>query len=470
MSLLRGRAVSRRVLLQMAAVGVSTSLVKVAGAAKVVLTARAFGMSDGLDAYLIAFLLPSFVSDTLAGSLSSALVPTLVEVRELNGPDAARRLYQSVLGAATGVLALAGLALAALAPWVLKLLASSFDEPKLALARTLFLIMAPIVPMGALNMVWRSLLNIEGRFALPALIPATTPIITIALLLRFGHSWNVYTLAAGTLAGVALEAALLGLSMRRAGFPILPRWHGRDAALDQVVRQYGPVVAGTLLLGGAPLIDQGIAGMLGSGGVAALNYGTRLAAVLIAIGPGAVATAILPHFSKRTVSQDWQHLRRSLRGYAVIVIAAALPVTAVLIAYSAPLTRVLFERGQFTGAATEAVAAVQRYSLLAIPPAMVMALVLRLISSLKANHLLWRAAVLSITLNLALDIVLSRWMGVAGIALTGAVVQLAGAAYLWRRLGAEFSLRLDTANTHIAGTPDFPPPAETIETRPRAGR
>src|SRR5580700_10836433 len=99
MPLFHGRAVSWRVLQQMFTVGAYTALVKLVGALKVVFTARAFGMSDGLDAYLIAFVLPSFVCDTLAGSLQSALVPTYIEVREREGRIASTRLYQSALGA-----------------------------------------------------------------------------------------------------------------------------------------------------------------------------------------------------------------------------------------------------------------------------------------------------------------------------------------------------------------------------------
>ena len=67
---------------------------------------------------------------------------------------------------------------------------------------------------------------------------------------------------------------------------------------------------------------------------------------------------------------------------------------------------------------------------------MVMALVLRLVSSMKANHLLLGAAVFSVILNLVLDVVLARWMGVAGIGLAAAIVQLATLIYLWRRLAA----------------------------------
>jgi putative peptidoglycan lipid II flippase len=197
--------------------------------------------------------------------------------------------------------------------------------------------------------------------------------------------------------------------------------------------------------------------------VAALNYGTRLTAVLLAVGPIAVATAILPHFSKLTVSEDPEHVRHSLRSYAVIILAVTLPVIGLLVFFSEPLIRLVFQRGQFTGAATGVVATVQRYSLLTIPPAMVTALVLRLVSSLKMNHLLLRAGALSVGLNLALDLILTRWMGVAGIALSAAVVQFVTLSYLWRRLTSAVKLtdddRITLATTGGIPRGDRMPPA-----------
>src|SRR5262249_23037296 len=160
----RGRGVSWRVLFQMATVGASTFLVKIAGAAKVVFTARAFGMSDGLDAYLIAFLLPSFIWDTLAGSLTMALVPTFIEVRETEGREPASRLYRTVLAASAALLVATALVFGLLAPLVFRLLASSFPAPKLALTVSLFWVMLPVMPFTAFSVTWRSILNTEGRF------------------------------------------------------------------------------------------------------------------------------------------------------------------------------------------------------------------------------------------------------------------------------------------------------------------
>jgi len=449
----------------MATVGAYTGVVKIAGAAKVVFTARAFGMSDGLDAYLIAFLLPSVVCDTLAGSLTSALVPTFIEVRELEGREAAHRLCRSALAAGAGILSIAAVGLALFAPWILRLLASSFDPAKLALTRSLLWVMLPTVPLAAFTIIWRSMLNTDGRFAIPAVLPALTPLSSIFFLLRYGHTWGVYSLAAGTLVGAVIEVALLGAYVSFRGFPILPRWCGRNWALDQVAVQYGPVIGGILLLGGAPVIDQAIAGMLGSGSVAALNYGTRLSVVLMAVGPTAVATAILPHFSTLTVGKDWSRVRQSLSSYAAIILAITLPAVAILMFFSEPLIRLFFERGQFTGADTPLVTAVQRFSLLAIPPAMVMALVLRLISSMKANRMILHAAALYAVLNLALDLLLTRWMGIKGITLSSALVQMAGVTYLWFRLHREFASDVDKGSTRTGGRPDSPRPEEPIETR-----
>ena len=210
------------------------------------------------------------------------------------------------------------------------MLASSFDPPKLALTRSLLWVMLPTVPLAAFTIIWRSMLNTDGRFAIPAVLPALTPLSSIFFLLRYGHTWGVYSLAAGTLVGGLIEVALLGAYVSLRGFPILPRWCGRNWALDQVAVQYGPVIGGILLLGGAPVIDQAIAGMLGSGSVAALNYGTRLNVVLMAVGPTAVATAILPHFSTLTVGKDWNRVRQSLRSYAAIILAITLPTVAIL--------------------------------------------------------------------------------------------------------------------------------------------
>ncbi|HUA20327.1 MAG TPA: lipid II flippase MurJ [Bryobacteraceae bacterium] len=411
-------------------VGGWTAAVKVLGALKVILAARLFGAGDAMDAYLIAFLAPSFFIDVFGGSLDSALIPSLIEVRQKKGREAAEGLYASALASAGAAVLLAALVTAVLSGWLVPLLATGFAPAKLAFTRHLLLLMIAIAPLNALSSTWRAVLNSEHHFGYAAAVPMVTPLVSIAAILMAGRAYGVEALAAATVAGGALEVLLSGAGAYRMGYPLLPRWSGISMELRQTASQYAPLVAMALVMSGSGVIDQAMAGHLRSGSVAAFSYGTRLLGVLIVIGPTAVGTAVLPHLSTAALVRDSSAARRTLRTYGLAVLGLILPATGVLIYFSEPIVRLLFQQGAFGSEATHLVAAVQRASLLQLPLSVLLAFEIRLTSAWKANRLLYRVAALSLLLTCALDLVFMRWLGVVGIALAGAVTRLVSGLYL----------------------------------------
>jgi len=413
-----------------ATVGGWTSIAKVAGTVKVILAARLFGTGDAMDAYLIAFLLPSFFIDMLSSPLDSALIPTLIEVRENKGRAAAESLYLSVLAAA-GIGFFGAALLAALTSGLfLPVLASGFEPAKLALTQQLLLLMIVVVPLNGIASTWRAILNSEHRFAAAAAIPAITPLASIVALVFGGKQYGVLALVIGTVTGGTLEAIAAGVGAKWAGYTVVPRWSGMNLALRQVAAQYAPLVAVTLVMTGSALVDQSMAARLGSGSVAALSYGTRLLGVLVVIGPTAVGTAVLPHISTAAVLAEPKALRRTLRTYGLFVLAVILPATAGLMYFSEPIVRVLFQKGAFSEQAAQLVSAVQKASLLQLPIAVLLALEVRLTSALKVNRLLYRVAALSLILTFGFDLLFMRWLGVVGIAFAGGAARLVSSLYL----------------------------------------
>src|SRR5271155_2036064 len=195
------RSTSWRMLADTATVGGWTAAVKVAGGATVILAARLFGAGDVMDAFLIAFLLPAFFMDLLAGPLDSALIPALIELRQKQGEAAAEALYSNVLAAAGAAFIFAALAAAALSGILLPLLAPSFAPDKLELTNRLLLIMIAVVPFGSLAATWRAVLNSEHQFAYSAAVPLITPIASIVALVAGGKQYGVMALALATPAG-----------------------------------------------------------------------------------------------------------------------------------------------------------------------------------------------------------------------------------------------------------------------------
>jgi putative peptidoglycan lipid II flippase len=70
-------------------VGSLSVLARAAAVLKEMVVARWFGRGDALDAFLISFLLPSFLLMLVTGALSSASVPVILETRASEGKDAA---------------------------------------------------------------------------------------------------------------------------------------------------------------------------------------------------------------------------------------------------------------------------------------------------------------------------------------------------------------------------------------------
>src|SRR4051812_45837618 len=93
----REHSINRRIFAAMLTVGGFALLVKLAATWKDLVVAYQFGIGDTLDAFLIAFALPSFAINVVAGSFNAALVPTFIQVREHEGWEAAQRLFSNIM-------------------------------------------------------------------------------------------------------------------------------------------------------------------------------------------------------------------------------------------------------------------------------------------------------------------------------------------------------------------------------------
>ena len=423
-------SVNREILSATVAVGGMTAIVHVATAAKDIIIAYQFGTSDVLDAFLIAVLLPSFAVSIVAGSFASAFIPAYISLQLREGREAAEELSQTLMTWTLIVLTGLVTVLALTAPVIVPFLGSGFSPEKLAFTGSLLLLLLPALLLKGLATVWTAVLNAGERFSVAAGIPILTPALTVALLLVMGHQWGIYTLVVGTLGGAFLETAVLVWHLRRLGIPITPRWSGWSPAIADVTRQYGPMVAGALLMSSTVLVDQAMAAMLGTGSVSTLNFGSKVLSFLLAVGATGLGTAVLPHFSRMVAQRDWIGVRHTLRTYVRLILLTTVPLTLLCVYHSEWLVRVIFERGAFTMADTHAVSQVQAFLLLQIPLYLVGILIVRLVSALKANWILMWGCVINFLVNVVLNYVLMQWLQVAGIALSTALVYLVSVIYL----------------------------------------
>ena len=403
---------------------------KLAGMARELLIAARFGTGDEVDAYVLASELPAYAINVVAGAFGAALIPAFVEVRDRDGVDAARRLLSGVLIVSLALLGVASLVLGLAGPAFLGVVASGFGPEKLELTRQLLLILLPTVVLSGLATLLVGVLNADEHFALGSASALAVSACSIAGLLLSSRAWGINGLAVGLVFGFAAQLGLVAWGVARAGVWPISGWRTEATAVRGVIGQYLPMLAGMLLISSSGLVDQAMAATLGGGSAAVYSYGVRIVAVVLSVGTMALGTAVLPYFSRMVAASDWIAIRHTLRTYTGVVLVATIPLTIGLVVFSEPLTRLLYERGEFTAADTTRVGNVQALLALQIPFYSLGILYVRLITSLKANRILMYGTVISFILNVGLDYLLKELLGVPGIALATTIVYIVSLAYL----------------------------------------
>jgi putative peptidoglycan lipid II flippase len=427
----RSASTNRRIFTAIMVVVATTIVTKLAVVAKELVIAAYFGTDEVVDAFLIALLLPMFAINILAGSFNSAMMPIYIQTRKNLGMVAAQRLFSSVL--LLGILFLIAIAfsLAVLAPVSLPLLTSGFSEQTTIFTQTLFHWLLPVLVLTGIGRLYATGMNADEQFAIVALTPAITPICAIVALVLLTEQWGILALAGGTLLGAALELTILAMAASRWGnVPLLPRWSGITKEIRAVIGQFLPMAAGAFLMNSTALVDQAMAAMLEPGSVATLSYANKVVAMILGIGAIALGTAVLPHFSNMVADEDWIGVRHTFKTYARLVVFLSVPITVVLFLFSEPIINILFERGAFSSQDTRLVGQIQAVYVLQIPFYILGILTVRLISSMKANHILMWGAGISLPLNILLNYIFIQWIGISGIAVSTVCVYIVSFLYL----------------------------------------
>jgi putative peptidoglycan lipid II flippase len=412
-------------------VGGLSLLVKLVAVIKEGFVAYRVGTAAELDAFLLAYAFPSFFLNVLAGSLATAFVPVYVRLRSTEGEQAASNFAATMSWRLAAGLVASAIVLAPISSGLIQLTARSFDDSTMSTVTVMVYALMPVLLLNGLTGYWSGFLNARHRFTAAAIVPLATPLSVAAALLVLWDAWGIYTMVAGTLVGGLIEAALLAVIALRSGLPLFADRKYKLKSSNGLFGQFLQAAGSNALIGATLLVDQAMAAMLAPGSVSALSFGTRVTAVVIGLGTMALATALLPQFSLLVAGSRFAELRALLKQFCSLTVVVTVPLTALLVGTSEWLVAVLFQRGSFSVSDAALVADVQSVYALQIPFFSLSMIAVRLISAMQANKLLVLCSALSLMGNVILNLVLSRYLGVVGIALATTIVYMGACIFLW---------------------------------------
>lgn len=407
-----------------------TLLGKVLGLVRDMLLGHNFGTGMESAAFLTASRIPrTFFDAIFAAAISASFIPVFTERMEQKGQEDAFRLsrcFFTWMGLLTAGMSLIGMVFAE--PLV-DVLAQGFDAKTAALCAQLLRILFPTVFLTGLAFSMVGVLQSMGEFYIPAALSVASNGIIILYYLLFCRRFGVYGLAWAFLLGWAAQALMQMPWLFRHGFHYRPCF--RHPALKSVFTLMVPVMVSTWIQPVNQLISTRFASFLFEGaGASAMEYANTLYTMIAGILVLSITNVMFPEMSRLSSSGQENQLGELVGGTLRGMLFLLLPMMVGLMLLSRPIVRLLYEYQSWNTFSTEITARALCFMSLGMVGYGIQNVLSRAFYAQQNGKAPMISGAISIVVNLALCLLLSGSMDVAGLSIATAASSMVSAVLL----------------------------------------
>ena len=434
-------------------VGSATLVSRVLGFVRDIAIAGLFGAGARADAFVVAFQFNNLVRRLLTeGALNSAFVPLYLRRRADKGDDAAGAFAGQVIGTVTLVLVGIAIVLALIMPLLMFVLAPGFaDSPtRFSLATEIARLMLPYLVLAGPVAVLMGVLNANHRYSAAAMATVLFNVVVLAAIaivvaMQSGDSDRSAWIVALSIAFAGVcQLALVGMAI----------WAGRQSVTPlgllpwDEARAFSALAIPGLIASGIPQLTIIAGAMIVSdapGAVSFLYYANRLVELPLGIVGIAVGTVMTPALSQAFRGDDRAFGSRALRHGLEMSAGLALPAAIALALLAWPIVHILFERGAFTAADSDATAHLLTALACGLPGHVMVKALSPMFFAREDTRSPMTAVIAGLIVAIAVSVVLMSMIGPVGVAIAIALSGWLSAALLWlyairRSLLAEASI------------------------------
>ena len=305
------------------------------------------GASLGLDALLVAAVIPQMAASLLASGTGAAVIPGYLETEQRVGRAAADRLLGAVLTWTLLIGILATILVMSVPVIIIAVSGPGLPAEYQGAAAGYLPFLAPMLVLSALGGLLAATFQIHERLGPVALAWAAGPLASVVALVLLWDSLGLTAVAiAMTLQHGVVLAILVVLAARRGWLP-RPALTAPRNELVGFGRHAAPLTLSSSVLQLNLLTDRAVASLLGAGAVSALRYAEGIIRLpMNAIGP-AWGVAIYPALVRASQDREEQSLGSAASDALRYVTAIFVPLAVATMALAPLIVAVVYVRGEF---------------------------------------------------------------------------------------------------------------------------
>ncbi|KRQ85837.1 putative peptidoglycan biosynthesis protein MurJ [Caloramator mitchellensis] len=415
---------SKKQIIKGSIVIVSLTLIsKFLGFLRETLLAYKFGASYDTDIYTFAIGLVMLIFNSIGSGIGTTFIPILTEFIEKKDKEDRIRFVSNVINI-VGIIVIGFILFGIVfSKFIVMLFAPGFKgdlfifNKAVNVSRFMFISMIFI----ALQFIFTGILQSHKEFTAPAFVGVLMNFVIIFYLILFADKFGIYGLTVATIVAYFVQFVFLVPKYKRLGYMYKKYVNFKDENIIRMVKLMIPVIIGVSVSQVNFLVDRMLATTVGEGSIAVLNFANKLNTFVYGIFAVAITTVIYPTLSTYSAHENLVAYKNALIKGINVILIIMLPATIGMMILRQPIVDIVFKRGAFDNNA----AYLTSLALLYYSPGMIFIgvrdVIGRAFYSIKDTKTPMINSIWGVILNIILNIILVKFMGVAGLALATSI-------------------------------------------------
>jgi putative peptidoglycan lipid II flippase len=397
-----------------------TIISKILGFARDITFSYFYGASIISDAYLISMTIPTVIFAMIGQGISTGFIPMYTRIESKNGIEQANHYTNNVVNVVMLLCTIIVVIGLLFTESIVNLFASGFEGKTLELAITFTRISLIGVFFTGLIYVFSGYLQIKEVFLIPVLMGLPSNFIFIGTFFISSHT-NIYLLSVGSVIAIASQFFLLIIYGYKRNYRYKLRIDFKDKHIRKMIILALPAIFGSSIAQINILIDRTLASQISVGGISALNYAHTINLIIQGIVVSSITTVLYPKISKLAVGNNIKEMKKYISSAISAVNVMVLPATVGYMIFAEPIVKLLYGRGEFDSQDITLTSHALFFFSIGMVSISLREILSKVFYSLQDTKTPMINASIALLVNIVLNLVLSRYLGIGGLALATSI-------------------------------------------------
>tara|TARA_Y100001970_G_scaffold132492_1_gene163471 strand:+ start:24118 stop:25692 length:1575 start_codon:yes stop_codon:yes gene_type:complete len=338
----------KKILPAISIVGLGFVFARLTGIIKTIVIANQFGTSPEIAAYWVAFRIPDLLFNLLAGAtLSAAFIPIFNKVVNKEGDRAGWELSSSIINILTLVTLIFCIVAFIFTAFFINIIAPGLNQEinELAIDLTRIMLASPI--FFCISGMSTGILNGKNHFIAPAIAPTIYNISIIFGAMYLSSSSGVQGLAFSVVIGSIGHLLVQLFVLRGLGMEWSPSFNFKSKNVKEVITLALPRTIGLAANQINLIIFILFASKISEENINAFNYAHMFIMLPVALIGMSVSIAIFPKISSLFILKKFKEFHEYSEKTINLIIFLSIPAMIGILSLAQPMTKLIFEHGQF---------------------------------------------------------------------------------------------------------------------------